>query len=85
MNKALIAVSAILVSVSLSQSAVAETLDIAALKAASADYQLGHSERVQPRRSALFAIILDQLAQRATLASLEAATPEQDSLSTSES
>lgn len=85
MNKALIAVSAILVSVSLSQSAVAETLDIAALKAASADYQLGHSERVQPRRSALFAIILDQLSQGATLASLDTSTPDRDGLNASES
>jgi len=85
MNKALIAVSATLISASLSQSAAAETLDIAALKASSADYQLDHSDRAQPRRSALFAAILDQLAHRATLASLETATPKQDSLSTSES
>lgn len=88
MNKALLASSTLLVSALLSQSAVAgtvKTLDKEALIASSADYQLEYTERAKPRRSALFAMILDQMAQRATLAKLDSAATDKDASTISES
>lgn len=88
MNKTLFVSSAILVSAISSQAAFAaqpETLNKAALKASSQDYVLNYTETVQPRRSALFAMLLDQLANRATLAKLDAASDDNEAILASES
>lgn len=73
-NKTLLVSSAVLASAIFSQGAFAETLSKESLINSSQGYTLDYSEQAQPRRSALFAMLLDQLANRATLAKLESST-----------
>ena len=74
MNKTLLASSAILSMTLFCQAAFADNAkqiskeDLAAI---AQDYLLEYSEQAQPRRSALFAHILDTLTQQSTMAKVD--------------
>lgn len=75
MKKVLLASSAILTLSIFSQAALADNtqqLSKEELAAAQQDYVLEYNPQAQPRRSALFAHILDSLSQNSTMASADA-------------
>lgn len=72
MNKSLFASAAIFISITFSPSAFAEStseMTTEAVIASSQDYITSYTETAQPRRSALFALILDNAVNQSTMAS----------------
>ena len=72
MNKTLSITSALFVATLSGQAAFAESappLTKDTVQSATQDYLLSYNEQAQPRRSALFAQILDSMSQNSTLAS----------------